>query len=288
MTGRKHRPPVSDRARRRAIRAYAAQLGVPYALAARLLATKTGEQRENPDEHRAWLFAVRERRSFDLRVRDTRLAVELPLGRAAHLAERFPALRRPPAGPLYSGEGRQAALGMLYAVLAHESPALLPRAEELAWVAELGEEAAVDIVCAVLDHAARLLLDGDRWHLYTRIEAALTAHETAHDRQVRDAAITLGQQFRTTILRSSLHGARHTLDALLIAAHDGHPPGTQVHILAGPHRGEAATVTGIQWSANGTPRHYQIRPDKGPAVVTVGIDDIGIPDQPSQPEPALP
>src|SRR5205807_7865926 len=118
-----------------------------------------GNLPRDPDEHRAWLFAMRERRSFALRVRDTRLAVDLPLGRAAHLTQRFPALRRSPAGPLYDGAARQATLGMLYAVLGHESPAILPTAEELAWVAELGEEAAVDIVCAGLDHAARLLLD---------------------------------------------------------------------------------------------------------------------------------
>jgi hypothetical protein len=295
MTGRKHRPPVSDRARRRAIRAHAAQLGVPYALAARLLAAQTAaspsasdELRWNPDEHRAWLFALRERRSFDMRVRDTRLAIELPLGRAAHLVQRFPALRRPPAGPLYDGESRQATLGMLYAVLAYESPAVLPTAEELVWAAELGEEAAVDIVCAGLDRAARLLLDDDRWRLYTRIEAALDASEAAHDRQVRDAAITLGQQFRTTILRGSLEGARHTLDALLVAAHDGHAPGTRVHILTGPHHGRAATVTGIQWQPTGAPRGYRIRIDEGPAAVTVNADDIGVLDRPSQPEPALP
>ncbi len=293
MTGRKHRPPVSDRARRRAIRDHAARLGVPYSLAARLLAAQTagsdaGELRGDPDEHRAWLFAMRERRSFDLRVRDTRLAVDLPLGRAAHLAERFPALRRPPAGPLYDGEARQATLGMLYAVLAYESPAIFPTAEELAWVAELGEETAVDIVCAGVDRAARLLLDVDRWHLCTRIEAALNAGEAAYDRQARDAAITLGRQFRTTILRRSLEGAQHTLDALLVAAHDGHPPGARIRMLTGPHRGQAATVIGIQWPATGAPHAYQIRIDDGPAILTVSVDDIGILDQPTQPEPALP
>jgi hypothetical protein len=293
MTGRKHRPSVPDRARRRAIRAHAARLGVPYSLAARLLAahmagSAAGELRGDPDEHQAWVFAMRERRSFDLRVRDTRLAVDLPLGRAAHLAQRFPALRRPPAGPLYNGDARQATLGMLYAVLAYESPGILPTAEELAWVAELGEETAVDIICAGLDHAARLLVDDDRWHLYTRIEAALNAGEAAHDRQVRDAAITLGRQFRTTILRKSLEGARHTLDALLVAAHDGHPPGTRVRILTGPHHGQAATVIGIQWPATGAPRAYQIRTDNGPAILTVSVEDIGILDQPTQPEPVLP
>src|SRR5215475_4498686 len=126
MTGRKHRPSVSDRARRRAIRAHAAALGVPYAVAARLLAAhRAGAGLPDGldghrarafalDEHRAWLFALREQRSFDLRVRDTRRAVDLPLGRGAHLAERFPTLRRSPAGPLYDGEARPATLGMLY------------------------------------------------------------------------------------------------------------------------------------------------------------------------------
>src|SRR4051812_7963737 len=101
MSARHQPPPVSDRARRRAIRAHAARLGVPYLVAARLLAT--GPAAPAPDEHRAWLFAFRERRSFDLRVRDTRLAADLPLGRAAHLTERFPVLRRSPAGPFYDG-----------------------------------------------------------------------------------------------------------------------------------------------------------------------------------------
>jgi hypothetical protein len=293
MTGRKHRPPVSDRARRRAIRAHAARLGVPYSLAARLLEARVaslgaGDLRGDPDEHRAWMFAIRERRSFVLRVRDTRLAVGLPLGRSAHLAERFPALRQPPAGPLYDGEARQATLGMLYAVLAYESPAILPTAEELAWVAELGEETAVDIVCARIDRAARLLLDDDRWHLQSRIEAALTAGEAAHDRQTRDAAITLGRQFRTTILRRSFEGARNTLDALLVAAHDGHPPGTRIRMLTGPHRGQAATIIGTQWATTGAPHTYQMRIDNGPAIVTASVDHIDVLDQPTQPEPALP
>jgi hypothetical protein len=303
MTGRKHRPPISDRARRRAIRAHAARLGVPYSVAARLLGThapsplgtdgrpgenRVGENWAGAAEHRAWLFAMRERRSFELRVRDTRLAVDLPLGRAAHLAERFPALRHPPAGPLYHGEARQAALGMLYAVIAHESPATLPSDDELAWVAELGEEAAVDIICAGPDRAARLLLDGNRWHLLARIDAALSAGESACDRRLRDAAIGLGRVFRDTILRQSLEGARHTLDALLVAAHDGHSPGTRVRVLAGPHRGGPATVVGAQWPRAGAPQAYAVRVDEGSAIVLAGVDDIAVLDQPSQPEPALP
>jgi len=304
MTSRTHRPPVSDRARRRAIRAYATQLGVPYSVAARLLATHSqgthaagdacgagasqrstavgwaGRVCDEPAEHRAWVFAMRERRCFELRVRDTRLAVDLPLGRAAHLAERFPALRRPPAGPLYDGEARQATLGMLYAVVAYESPGVMPSADELAWVAELGEEAAVDIVCAGPDRAARLLLDVERWQLLTRIDAALAAGEAGQDRRVRDAAVSLSHVFRTTILRRSLDGARHTLDALLVAAHDGHAPGTRVRILTGPHRGGDATIVGVQWPRSGPPPAYAARVDEGSAIVIAGVEDIAILDLP--------
>jgi len=241
MTGKQHRPAVPDRARRRAIRALAAQLGVPYSVAARLLSRPNAQ-----------LFAVREHRSFALRVGDTRLAADLPLGRAAHLAGRFPRLQTP-AGVLFDGEGRLSTLAMLYAVIAFESPALLPGAEELAWVAELGEEAAVDITCAGVDRAARLLLDGDRWQLWTRIDAALVAGEAADDRLVRDAASTLGQEFRTVVRRGSLDGARQTLDAVLVAPYQGHQPGTRL--------GEA-TVVGAHWADAGPPTGYDLRTDE--------------------------
>src|SRR5262249_16879602 len=143
--------------------------------------------------------------------------------------ERFPPLRgvqsgSSPRGALYDGEARQATLAMLYAVLAHESPSLLPAAAELAWVAELGEEAAVDITCAALGRAAQLLPDDDRWQLWTRIDAALVAGEASTDRRARDAATTLGPELRTVILRRSLDGARHTLDAVLVTAHECHAP----------------------------------------------------------------
>jgi hypothetical protein len=196
MTETKRRHAVPDRARRRAVRALAAQLGVPYSVAARLLAEP------------ARVFAQREQRPFHARVRDTREAADLPLGRAAHLTARFP-------GPWSDGPGRRTVLAMLYAVVAHESPQLVPAAEELAWVAELGEATAVDITCAGLDRAARALLDEDRWRLWTRVEAALAAGVAGADRRVRDAAITLGRELRTVSLRGSLPGARHTLDALL-------------------------------------------------------------------------
>jgi hypothetical protein len=298
MTGQQHRPAISDRARRRAIRAHAAKLGVPYSVAARLLsgqmARSNGGGRNGfptgADEHRAWLFAMRERRSFDLRVRDTRLAADLPLGRAAHLTERFPPLRWPPErsiGPLYGGESRPTVLALLYAVVVHESPARLPSADELTWVAELGEEAAVDIVCAALDRTARLLLDGDPWQLWSRIEAAVVAGEGGPHGPARDAAITLGREFRAVILRRSLDGARHTLDAVLLAGHDGHRPGTRVRITTGPASGHAATIVGASWPQAGPPTTYEVHDDSGATTLTVKPTDLAALDRPIEPEPAL-
>ncbi|GAA4724907.1 hypothetical protein [Phytohabitans rumicis] len=268
MTTTERRRSVPDRARRRAIRALATRLGVAYSVAARLLTDQTpagGHRWTAPpagtDEHRAWLFALREQRPFHARVRDTRQATDLPLGRAAHLTARYPRLRAAGVDPLYDGPGRQTTLAMLYAVLAHESPQLLPTAGELTWVAELGEEAAVDIPCAALDRAARLLLDDDRWRLWTRVEAALTAGEAGPDRRVRDVAITLGRELRAVSLRGSVDGVRHILDALLVEAYEGHPPGARVRV------GDlAATVVGVRWSRTGPPTGYEVRLDGDPTV----------------------
>jgi hypothetical protein len=217
MTATGSRPAVPDRARKRAVRALAAELGVAYSVAARLLnAPEPPAGAPEIDEHRAWMFAYREQRTFSARVHDTRRAADLPLGRAGHLVGRFPP-QRPAAGagPFHYVDGCETTLAMLYAVLEHESPALLPPGDELAWAAELGEETAVDIACAALDQAARELLGLDRWQLWVRVEAALTAGESATDRRVRDAAITLGRELRSTSLRSSLDGVKHILDALL-------------------------------------------------------------------------
>lgn len=279
MTGSERRRPVPDRARRRAIRALAARLGVAYSVAARLLAEEAaagGRRGSGPlDDHRAWLFALREQRPFYARVRDTRQATGLPLGRAAHLTARFPRLRAAATvGPLYDGPGRQTALAMLYAVLVHESPELLPTAGELAWVAELGEEPAVDAVCAGLDRAARLLLDGDRWRLWTRVEAAIEAGESGPDRRVRDWSITLGRELRAVSLRGSLGGVRHILDALLVEAYQGHAPGARVRVAGRP-----ATVVGVRWPPTGPPTAYEVCLDGDPAirVLPTGSVDNGQP-----------
>jgi len=283
MTRDTHRQSVPDRARRRAIRAYAARLGVPYSVAARLLKAQTARPLgryadvlpTTGEDHRAWLFALRESRRFDLRVRDTRLAADLPLGRAAHLTDRFPALRGTTS--LYDGEDRQTVLAMLYAVVAFESPAVVPSPAELSWVAELGEETAVDTACSELDRAARLLLDQESWRLWTRVEAALAAGLASGERRVRDAATGLDRELRSVVLRHSLDGARQTLDAVLTAAFDGHAPGTRVRIAAGQHAGRTGTVVGAHWQpAGGPPTGYEIRTD--PETVTVSGADIATPD----------
>jgi hypothetical protein len=286
MSGTRSRRSVPDRARKRAIRALAAELGVAYSVAARLLTAQTPASRRRPgfpigsDEHRAWMFAAREQRTFHSRVRDTRLAADLPLGRAAHLARRFPPLRATAGiGPLYHGEGRETAIAMLYAVGEHESPHLLPPTDELGWAAELGEESAVDIACAALDRAARQLLDHDRWQLWVRVEAALAAGEATRDRRVRDAAITLGRELRSTSLRGSLDGVRHILDALLVEPYDCHPPGTRVRI------GERiGTVVGACWAQTGPPTGYQVRLDTETGTHLVPRTDLA-PESAAEPEP---
>jgi hypothetical protein len=231
MTRDTHRTPVPDRARRRAVRAYAAHLGVSYSVAARLLRAQisaTSERRPGDvpplgDDHRAWVFALRESRRFDLRVRDTRLAADLPLGRAVHLTERFPPLRAG-AVPMYAGEHRRTVLSLLYTVLVVEADPALPSAAELAWVAELGEEAAVDTACSAVDRAARRLLDEDGWRLWRRVEAALATGAASPARHIRDAAVDLDREFRSVVLRGSLAGARQTLDAVLADAGAGPDP----------------------------------------------------------------
>lgn len=285
MAGSKQRRSVPDRARRRAIRALAARLGVAYSVAARLLeAQQTAPVRAvSFEEHRRSVFALREQRTFHFRVTDTRLATDLPLGRATHLTERFPPWR---AQGMYDGAGRQTTLAMLYAVVAHESPTLVPSREELAWVAELGEEAAVDITCDALDRAARLLLDDDRWRLWTRVDGALTAGQSNQDWRTRDAARTLGRELRSVSLRGSLDGVRHILDALLAIAYEGHPPGTRVRVLAGSSWGQTGTVVGVRWRAVGPPVGYEVRLDADRTARLLAVDDVLPLDQPAAPQPA--
>lgn len=290
MTERKrpHRS-VPARARKRAIRAHAARAGVPYSVAARLLDDGGAEPFADQghtvypagsDEHRQWLIDRWRRRPFDRRVADARQAASLPLGRAEHLVQRFPTTRGEPGtgvGPLYDGEARPAAIGMLYAVVGHEQPTLVPDPGELAWIADLGEESGVDFACAALDRAARRLLADDRWQVWRRVEAAVDAGRRSPDRPVRDAAHAIGLALRTLALRSSVDGGQQTLDALLVAGDGGHAPGTRVRMLS--QRGRPATIVGAHWPATeaptaaaptaAVPTAYDVRPDGLPAPIRV-------------------
>ena len=284
MTNEKRRRSTPDRARRRAIRAHAAQYGVPYSVAARHLNEATALEAsasrghtvypDTSDEHRRWLLAARERRPYDLRVRDTRDAARMPLGRAEHLVGRFPSMRGEPGtgiGRLYDGDARQPVIAMLYAVVLHERSALLPSAGDLGWIADLGEEAAVDAACAAMDRAARAVLEPDRWRMWTRVEAALETLHASADRTLHWAAATLRPELASLSLLTSVDGARHTLDALLVAGDDGvgHTPGTRVRILVPPHRGRTGTIVGAVWSAGGPPVAYEVCPDANSARVTL-------------------
>ncbi|WP_285780654.1 hypothetical protein [Microtetraspora sp. NBRC 13810] len=319
---RQGRGAVAGRARKRAIRARMALTGVPYTLAARLLDSPPAEGAGTPacrgrtvypatgDAHRRLLLDLRERRPFAQRVRDARLAADLPRGRAWHLAERFPPLHDEPGsppphegtgpphegsgplyegtGPLYDGEGRQDVLALLYAMVAVETPALVPSAGDLAWTAELGEETAVDTACAVLDRAARMLLDEGE-HLWRRAGAALAAGRAHPHWRTRDEAerlsraLTLHDPLRRATL--PLRGARQILDALLVVADDGHAPGTRVRINAGPYAGVTGTITGARWARDetalgavwqhgGPPRAYEVHPDRAP--VEIVADPAGL------------
>jgi len=294
------RRPVADRARRRAVREQAAQTGVPYSEAARQLSAArlaSGEMLashgrtvypEGADSHRLWLIESRDRRTFPERVKDTRRAAEIPAGRARHLTERFPQTRGEAGtgvGLLYHGAGREDVLALLYLVVAREAPGLVPTAGDLAWIAELGEETAVDIACADLDRAARLMLDEDRPRLWPRIEAALTAG--SGDRNwPREEVTRLGNAYRAamtpydgadgepSVAGPPLDGVRHILDAVLVVADDGHAPGTRVRILASPHEDQPGTIVGACWGRSGPPIAYQVLPDGTPPVLVVNPDQL--------------
>ncbi|MFY1673619.1 hypothetical protein ACN27G_27280 [Plantactinospora sp. WMMB334] len=270
------RKAVPDRARKRAVRDYAAQANVPYSVAARHLAPPPAPADRTiyppgDDAHRAWLIECRERRTAQQRVADTRRSADLPFGRAQHLVERFPPSRGmhgTGVGQLYHGTGRVETLALLYHVVARESPQVLPKAGELAWTAEMGEETAMDTICAVLDRTARLLLDDDDMSLRTRIRAALDAGAAHHQVQVRSNSARLDAVFRAadtvvdqegvwdSRLGLALTGVSHILDAVLVVNEDGHAPGTRV--LLG---GLRATIVGAAWDRSGPPRRYVVAVD---------------------------
>ncbi|MEU8425584.1 hypothetical protein AB0C15_32405 [Micromonospora sp. NPDC048835] len=251
------------------------------------------------DPHRDFIIKRREQRSFDERVRDNRRAATLPDGRAHHLVERFPPTRGRSGtgvGPLYHGEGRQELLAMLYVVVAAESPGLLPALGDLVWIAEMGEETALDMACAELDREARRLLDREPAELWSVIEEALAAAERNADWQIRQESIRLAALFRTMMTPREgyagepyveglpLIGVRQILDALLIVADDGHAPGTRVRLLRDPDGGSRATITGALWGGSGPPIGYLIWLDEAKTAESVGADELAVlADQESRP-----
>ncbi|MFC5922994.1 hypothetical protein [Micromonospora vulcania] len=292
------RSPASGRARKRAIREQASRTGVAYSVAARQLRAvglQPGETLSSYgrtiypsgfDSYRQLLVDRRERRSFEERVADTRRAASLPAGRAQHLVERFPPTRRAGVGLLYHGEARRELLAMVYVAVAAEAPGLLPEVGDLAWVAEMGEDTAVDLAYAEVDHEARRLLDREPVALFAAIEKALAAAEGSADWQIRQEAIRHAALFRTMMtprLGSAgefyvpglpIVGVRQILDALLIVAEDGHAPGTRVRVLSEPYAGRVGTIIGARWGGSGPPVGYLVWLEGAKAAFSARADDL--------------
>ncbi len=289
------RQPAPDRARRRAIRAQAARAGVPYSVAARQLDPGAGLPASQgrtvypagSDTHRRALVEGRDRRPAAERVRDARRGADLPSGRAAHLVDRFPPTRGEPGtgvGPLYAGTGRCDTLALLYLVVAHEAPGLVPSAGDLAWAAEMGEETAVDMLCAQLDRAARRLLDDGRPAVLARVEAAQVAAAGHGDWRMRDAGTWLAGAYRAAthagdgpdglplVGAPPLDGVGHILDAVLVVGDDGHAPGTRVRMRTA--QGRLATIVGAVWGPAGPPLRYVVQPDGGRRVTTADPHEL--------------
>lgn len=294
------RRPSLDRARRRAIRDHAARAGVPYSVAARQIdnaGTSAAQGRTiypaGTDVQREQLIKLRGRRALAERVQDTRRAADIPIGRAAHVADRFPPTRGEPGtgvGPMYHGESRQDLLAFLYSVIALKSAEMVPSVGDLAWAAELGEETTVDTECAHLDRAARLLLDLDPVSWALRIESALATVRSCGDARVRGESVRLVHAGRADMtlegwdyqrllgpLRGgtpACEGVRHILDAVLVVADDGHAPGTRVRMLGLPYAGPTGTITGAVWGPAGPPLRYQVLPDAADRAVIADPHDL--------------
>jgi hypothetical protein len=307
----------SGRARKRTIRAHAAHTGLAYSVAARQVAAAGLRAGETLGSYGRtvypvaagggrWSLSTRAARSAEERMRDAQLAAHLPGGRARHLAERFPPARagHEPVdaghgpvdaghgpvdaghgpvdaghGPLYAGDGREDLLAMLYLVVFDAAPTV----GELALAAQTGEEAAVDAICAGLDRAARLLLDGDWTILWDRIDGVLTAGVRAADDRVCGDASHLQAAFRGFGEEAGApwSGARQILDALLVVADDGHAPGTRIRSVSTSDKAEG-TIVGAGWDADGPPIGYDVWFDgaAGPRRVRTG-DIVVLPRQES-------
>jgi hypothetical protein len=241
------------------------------------------------DSYRQQIIERRERRSFDERLADTRRAAVLPDGRAQHLVERFPPTRGRPGskvGALYHGKGRQELLTMLYVTVSVDSPGLVPEVGDLAWIAEMGEETALDMACAELDRDARALLECGPATLWPAIERALALSENGPDWRLRQEAARLFALYRSMwapregadgepyVDDPPFDGVRQILDALLIVADDGHAPGTRVRILASPYENQTATIISAVWGLPGPPAAYRIQMEEPSIRLTADTNDL--------------
>lgn len=267
------------RARTRAIRALAAAAGRRSLVAARPLpdppaggspasAGRTvypaGIDRGRP----SWVEG-RARRPFDECLGDARLAAVLPAGRAAHLVRRFPESQSrlgDGSGLLYGGRQREDVLAMVYLAVGQETPALVPAPGGLAWIAELGEETALDLACAELDRAARLVLDDDHTTVWQRLDTALNVGAWHEDGRIGKESVRLRRSAATLPAGRPFTGVRQILDAVLVVGEDGHAPGTRVRLPDG----RLGTIVGVHWGQCGPPERYDVHPDGARTVLPFG------------------
>lgn len=177
-------------------------------------------------------------------------------------------------------------LALLYIVVAAESPGLLPAVGDLVWIAELGEETALDMACADVDREVRRLLDREPVLLWPAVEKALAAAERSADWQIRRSAIRYDAILRATrtprvgpagepyVPEPSISGVRQILDALLIVADDGHAPGTRVRLLGESSEARTATIVGACWGRSGPPEGYLVWLDGAGASVPARPDEL--------------
>jgi hypothetical protein len=245
---------------------------VAYSVAARQLEAAGLRPGETLASHGRTLYPPGDARTGEQRRRDTHRAALIPDGRAHHLTERFPPARGrrgSRVGLLYHGEGRAELLSLVYLAVAVRSPALLPQVGDLAWVAEMGEESAVDLECAGLDREARALLESDPAEVRALIDQALSRAADSRDWRLRSAASRL-----SVPADPPFEGARQILDALLVVANDGHAPATRVRMLTSPWENRTATVVGAVWGAPGPPVAYRVRVEGVGAVVAAAPGEL--------------
>ena len=231
---RSRKRPRSGRARKRLVRAYAAQAGVAYSVAARQVAAAglhAGEALGGfgrtvypvaVSGRGRWSLGARAARPADERVGDARRAARLPGGRAGHLVRRFPPARAG-HGPLYAGEGRTALLAMLYLVAADVPPRPVsapgrPR--------QRGDRGRPGVCRARPDRPPTPR---------RRLDDPLGSHRRCADGD-RTAPAARGLPGLPRRGRRPWTGVRQVLDALLVVADDGHAPGTRVRAGAGHRR----------------------------------------------------